>query len=233
MSHIVNKILGDILRGNLLLEEALEYWDYAIDLEPEHWSSHANKSRALLCLGRFEEAREANLRDIEIRGESDHAARNLYLMHDYDGALAMIERLREENPTASAELASKVHMELGNWDRAIVEYRTEANEYPGDAYTALILAYIYARTGEEARARAILEAPGIIDDQPSVAWNSAAVHAALGDNDRALELLEQAYRGRKSQVMTIAVNPRFDPLRDDSRFDEFLERVGLPGVDGD
>jgi len=233
MSHIVNKILGDILRGNLLLEEAIEYWNFAIDLEPDHWSSHANKSRALACLGRFEESQEANRRDIEIRGESDHAARNLYLMRDYEGALAMIERLREENPTASAELASKVHAELGNWDQAVEEYRTEANKYPGDAYTALSLAYIYARTGEEVRARAIVEAPGTIDDQPSVAWNSAGVYAALGDNDRAFELLEQAYRGRKSQVMTLAVNPRFDPLREDPRFDEFLERVGLPRVDGD
>ena len=60
-----------------------------------------------------------------------------------------------------------------------------------------------------------------------MAWNSAAVYAVLGDNDRAFELLERAYRGRKSSVMTLAVNPRFDRLRDDPRFDVFLERVGL------
>jgi hypothetical protein len=81
--------------------------------------------------------------------------------------------------------------------------------------------------GEEVRARAILEEPGTIDDQPSVAWNSAAVYAALGDNDRAFELLERAYRGRKSSVMTLAVNPKIDALRDDPRFDQFLDRVGL------
>jgi len=40
-------------------------------------------------------------------------------------------------------------------------------------------------------------------------------------------LIEQAYRGRKSSVMTLAVNPRFDPLREDPRLDEFMERAGL------
>ena len=217
----------------MLLEEAIIYWDFAIAIEPDHWSGYANKSRALACLGRFEEAREAALGEIEARGEWDHTARTLYLIRDYKGALNMIERMRDTIPAASAELASRVHAELGDWDQAIAEYRTVANEYPGDAWTALMLAYIYARMGEETRARAILEAPGEFDDEASVAWSSAAVYAALGDSDQAFDQLERAYRGRKRQVMTLAVNPRFDSLRDDPRFDEFLERVGLPRVGRD
>jgi len=130
------------------------------DIAPEHRSSHANKARALLCLRRFDEAREATRRLIEVDGESDFVARNLYLWRDYEGALAMIERLREKDPQVSAELASRVYAELGHWEEAVEEYRTAANQNPRDAYTALLLAYIYARKGEEGRARAILEAPG-------------------------------------------------------------------------
>jgi serine/threonine-protein kinase len=228
MSPIAAKILGDVLRSNLLLEEALIYWRYSIDLAPGHWSGHANMARTLTCLGRFEEAEEANRRDIEIRGESDHAARNLYLARDYAGALALIERLRVSDPAASAELASRVYAELGDWNRALEEYRVAADQAAGDAYTNLIAAYIYARMGEKDRARAILVAPGEVEDAPSVYWNAAAVHGILGDFDRAFELLERAYRGRMKSVMTLAVNPRYESLRADPRFEEFLIQIGLP-----
>ena len=50
---------------------------------------------------------------------------------------------------------------------------------------------------------------------------------------RWLTLIDDNVRLRKRQVMTLAVNPRFDSLRDDPRFDEFLERVGLPRVGRD
>ena len=230
MSPIAAKILGDVLRSNLLLEEALTYWRYSIDLAPGHWSGHANMARALVCLDRFEEAAEANQSDIQIRGETDHAARNLYLMRDYAGALAMIERLRRADPHASAELSSRVYAEMGDWGRALEEFRIAADQAPGDVYTNLIAAYIYARMGDAQRARSILVAPGEVEDAPSVHWSAAAVYGVLGDFDRALDLLEQAYAGRMKSVMTLAVNPRYDALRADPRFVEFLTRVGLPVV---
>jgi TolB-like protein/DNA-binding SARP family transcriptional activator/tetratricopeptide (TPR) repeat protein len=230
MSPIAAKIYGDVLRSNMQLEEALRLWDFAIDLAPGHWSGHANKSRALACLGRFEEARAAARQEIETRGEWDHTARTLYLMRDYDSALDMIGRLREDDPAASAELASRVRAELEQWEEALAEYRTAADQAPGDAWTALLLAYIYARMGEHGRARAILADPGVVEDRPSVDWGAAGVYAALGENDLALEYLERAYLGRKSSVMTLAINPRFDPLRGDPRLTEFLARVGLPVV---
>jgi TolB-like protein/DNA-binding SARP family transcriptional activator len=230
MSPIAAKIYGDLLRNNMQLEEALRLWDFAIDLAPGHWSGHANKSRALACLGRFEEARAAARKEIETLGEGAHAARTLYLMRDYDSALDMIARLREDDRVASAEVASRIWAELGQWEEALAEYRTAADQAPGDARMALLLAYIYARKGEEDRARAILADPGAVENRPSVDWGAAGVYAALGETDLAFEHLERAHRGRKSSVMTLAINPRFDPLRDDPRLTEFLERVGLPVV---
>jgi len=156
----------------------------------------------------------------------------LYLTRDYEGALDIILRLREQYPGASAWTAARVHVELGNWKQALEEYRLAADQHPGDAYTSLVVAFIYARSGQHERARAILDDPGTIGDAASVFWMSAAVHSALGDADSALELLERTYRARKRNVMTLAVNPAFDSLRGDPNLAEFLQHVGLPAAQG-
>lgn len=53
----------------------------------------------------------------------------------------------------------------------------------------------------------------------------ATLHLALGDVERALELLEQACDERSLSLM-LAVDPRFDELRGDGRFAEILACAG-------
>jgi hypothetical protein len=55
----------------------------------------------------------------------------------------------------------------------------------------------------------------------------ASVYAALGDPARAFESLERAAMERDSLLGYIAVDPRFDRLRQDGRFPLFLNRLGL------
>jgi tetratricopeptide (TPR) repeat protein len=58
----------------------------------------------------------------------------------------------------------------------------------------------------------------------------AYANAGLGRKDRAFEWLEKAYqtRSRQQEMIFVAVDPRFDRLRSDPRFDAFLRRAGLP-----
>lgn len=56
----------------------------------------------------------------------------------------------------------------------------------------------------------------------------ALSHLALGDRDRAFELLDQACR-EHSLPLTLAVDRRFDPLRGDPRFAELVDCAGLGG----
>jgi hypothetical protein len=53
-----------------------------------------------------------------------------------------------------------------------------------------------------------------------------AVYAALGQNDKAIGILEEAYRERHS-LLWLKVAPGFDQLRADSRFVDLLRRLGL------
>jgi hypothetical protein len=49
----------------------------------------------------------------------------------------------------------------------------------------------------------------------------------LGDKDLAFEFLNKAVENRKWLIYTLNVEPAFDSLRDDPRFDELLKRVSF------
>ncbi|HEX6864019.1 MAG TPA: hypothetical protein VF414_14420, partial [Thermoanaerobaculia bacterium] len=57
----------------------------------------------------------------------------------------------------------------------------------------------------------------------------ALVHAALGERDEALALLEDAWARRSPWMALLRVEPGFDPLREEPRFKLLLSRAGLPG----
>ncbi len=52
--------------------------------------------------------------------------------------------------------------------------------------------------------------------------------ASIGENQRAVEALEDAFAERESFITLLKVDPRLDPLRDDPRFQELLRKVGFP-----
>jgi hypothetical protein len=53
------------------------------------------------------------------------------------------------------------------------------------------------------------------------------VSAGLGRKDEAFEWLERAYEEREALLVWVKVQPAFDPLRDDPRFDALLKKIGL------
>lgn len=87
------------------------------------------------------------------------------------------------------------------------------------------LAYFYAVSGRRDEARALLKkaAPGRI-----TATQMACVLGALGDTDQAFQWLDKAIAERADNVIWIAVQPWFDPLRSDPRFASLLGRMKLP-----
>ncbi len=56
----------------------------------------------------------------------------------------------------------------------------------------------------------------------------AFVYVALEDNEKALAALEQAFEDRVPEMFGLKVYPRWDGLRDDSRFQSLLRRMNFP-----
>ena len=55
----------------------------------------------------------------------------------------------------------------------------------------------------------------------------AILYAGLGEKEKALEQLERAADERAGWLINLAVEPRFDALRSEPRYQALLHRVGL------
>jgi tetratricopeptide (TPR) repeat protein len=56
----------------------------------------------------------------------------------------------------------------------------------------------------------------------------AGIHIGMGENDQALDYLQRAYEEKSHWLIYLHIDPSMDTLRDDSRFQDLLRRVGLP-----
>ena len=67
--------------------------------------------------------------------------------------------------------------------------------------------------------------------EPEVrSYSVASAYMALGDHDRALAWLDKLYTGRGAWVRGLKVQPQWDPLRADPRFQDLLRRANITPV---
>jgi hypothetical protein len=59
-------------------------------------------------------------------------------------------------------------------------------------------------------------------------YSIADTYMRLGEREKALDWLERAYEGHDSALVSLTVEPMFDPLRSEPRFREILRRMNLP-----
>ena len=91
-----------------------------------------------------------------------------------------------------------------------------------------VCAIAYHRTGENDRAWASLSR------LMAVANNMAAAEVAMvliqwGQPETAFWWLERAYDSHDGTLWLLKVHPWFEPIRDEPRYVELLERMGLTG----
>jgi hypothetical protein len=52
-------------------------------------------------------------------------------------------------------------------------------------------------------------------------------YVGMNDKDHAFQWLEKAYSQHSNLLVTLKVDPLYDPLRSDERFQKLLQRTGL------
>ena len=111
-------------------------------------------------------------------------------------------------------------------EEAIAALRTAARMGPGNAFTEAALAYALGRAGRSREAERALQQ--LTEKYAYVPyWFYSIVSIGLSDNQRALEALENAFRNHEPCLVSLKVDPVFDPLRKKARFSEIVRRVGL------
>jgi pentatricopeptide repeat protein len=87
------------------------------------------------------------------------------------------------------------------------------------------LACLYAKMGQPERARQILRD---IEKRDILPRNHALILVALGENERAIEVLEKGARKLKAYAAALWMEPGLDPLRSDPRIQRLIDSVAPP-----
>ena len=56
----------------------------------------------------------------------------------------------------------------------------------------------------------------------------AIIYIGLGEKDKAFEWLEKTYEQREGWMTELKIEPMFDNLRSDPRFQDLLDRMNFP-----
>ena len=116
----------------------------------------------------------------------------------------------------------------GQYENAAVEVQKALSYTPDSTFALASLGYIYAVSGDEEKAREIIEHLNRESHKRYVSpYGLAELYAGLKEKEQALTQLEKAAAERSWWLIFAGVNHRFDTLRDEPRFQEILRQMNL------
>jgi tetratricopeptide (TPR) repeat protein len=212
----------------------------AIELNPGYAFAHVWRADEVLSdMHRHTEALAELDRAAELDPTSpmvsDQRGWVLYMARRYDEAIAQVRKTLELEPRfAHAHCwLGKAYLQKGMSREGLAELQEVVSLPGGDSGLFLPwLGYAYARSGKRTEAIRVIE---VLKTRAQESFSSpseiAAVYCGLGEKDQALAWLERAYEERDPFLPDVMVEPAFDPLRPDPRFQGLEHRMRLPPKD--
>ena len=219
----------------LHLERSVTDLERAVQLKPNYATGHHWLGLGHLSLGHFDQAITEGKRAVELDPLS------VIINADLVWAYAAARRFDEAEAQAGKTLEIDprfflVHYYLGGIRQAkgqmadaISEYQ-QAFDLNGDFYSLAGVGQAWARAGKKEEAQEILTRMTEEAKTRHVtpyAW--AVLYLGLGDKNRALNELEKAYQGGDTNYLfLLKVDPLFEDLRGDPRFEALVQKVLSP-----
>ncbi len=207
----------------------------AIQLNPGYATAHQWYSDVLSVQRRHEEAIAESKRAVDLDPLSliinTDAGLALLFAGQADSAVEQLRKTLEMDPNfAQAHfILGKAYLRKGAFPEAITEIQ-KATELSSNSlkYTGP-LGHAYARAGRSSEAKKILKELTERSKQQYGYWYSiACIYAGLEETDQAFAALDKAYEQRDTALPHLKVEPLFDPLHSDPRFQDLVRRIGLP-----
>jgi TolB-like protein/DNA-binding winged helix-turn-helix (wHTH) protein/Tfp pilus assembly protein PilF len=207
----------------------------AIQLNPGQGITHGMYAQYLDSMGRFEEA----FRECQIARELDPVALILIdtagdhflILRQYDKAIAEFRKAldMDANFVEAHEDLALAYFSKGMKEESITELEQEAI-IDGENDLAEAMKIAYARGGYKGALRSQLK---YFKNRRSAGsyvsfWDEALVNAQLGNKDLVLQALEKAFSERDGNMVGLNVDPFWDAIRPDPRFQDLVRRVGFP-----
>jgi tetratricopeptide (TPR) repeat protein len=122
---------------------------------------------------------------------------------------------------------ASAYIDKGMYAEAVAEAR-KAMEISGNrsTYVAGFLSYALSKSGQKAEARSLLE--GLLKSSAQryiPPYTIALAYNGLGERDEALAWLERAHAQRSAAMVFLKVEPKWNNLRSEPRFQDLLRRL--------
>jgi tetratricopeptide (TPR) repeat protein len=213
---------------------AEQAYQRALELNPSYATAHHWYAEFLIVTGRLDDARAELETAQQLDPLSPRIALDVSLPDYFAGRYAAaIERARQVTRLhpgfAPAWVALRQYCERqGRYEEAIAALRGNAAALglAGDEADSVEAAYRSAgRAGYWQRLIELADRQWPTRQTPA---HRANMYAALGDAEGALAWLERAFAEHDDEIVWIAVEPWYAPLRTDARFRDVLARMALP-----
>jgi len=206
----------------------------AIQLSPGHALSHGIYARYLDSMGRFEEAirehriaRELDPLDLVlILDTGDH----FLVLRQYDKAIAEYRMVLDMDPNFidAHEGLAVAYKGQGMEKENISEWEQEAMLTGApDFAEAIKIASLRGGYRSALKARLRYDQHRRAEGAYVSFSRFARTYTALGEKDLALQALEKAFAERETMAW-LNVDPEWDPIRAEPRFQDLVRRIGLP-----
>jgi tetratricopeptide (TPR) repeat protein len=187
-----------------------------------------------MAMGRHAEALEEMKRAWELDPLSPAIATFIGMAYYYAGeneeAIRQYEKVLDSDPSfqmARSFLINSLEV-AGRFDDAVMELKVEAAQLGRSTDQAEVRERAYRAAGPAGYWREVLQQRQVGGDLGrGKDLDTASIYARLGEKDEAFALLNRAYNQRNMWLTNLKVDPRFDDLRSDDRFQSLLRRIGL------
>jgi len=191
-----------------------------------------------LASGRYQEALVESTKRIKYdmnnpAAWSSHGL-SLYFNDHAEESLATLERALKKFPNDPFLLSEtgRVFIFLNEYNKAIKILEPHLNKIDRRPPRDLgFLAISYYKTNQNSKSNDLLEEIKQMSQGSSVgspAFYIAMLYAQMGEIDLAFEWLDKAYTNHEVEMYWLKVEPPFEPLKSDPRWQEMLDKVGFP-----
>jgi len=198
-----------LLHWQLRYAEAIAEMDKTIRLDPLALTSRASGAGLFRRVRRCDLALRQIAKARELQGEM-RVSRPGYIDPDFTAGQCHLQHGRTDEALRLME-----HVVHTSGPDLLPRYKAE-------------LAHAYGVVGRKSEAQALLREVLAVAEQQYVApYLIALAYVGLGDSDSAFAWLERAYNVRDNWLPFVNVEPRWDPVRSDPRFESLLRRIKL------
>ncbi|MGB8803701.1 MAG: adenylate/guanylate cyclase domain-containing protein, partial [Chthoniobacterales bacterium] len=207
----------------------------AIQLKPNYATAHWQYGWLLVFVGRLDEALNEFQRAVELDPLSAVMTTDVNvpysLKKEYDKGIAQCRKALDLDPNfyLAHFVLGWIEVQRGtNYAKAIEELGV-AQSMDKQPFITAHLGFAYARNGQKDKAMEILQELNRLASQRFVSpFCQALVYLGLREDDKAIDWLEKAYEEGSIWMDWLKVEPIYDPIRSNPRFQALYRKMNFP-----